>query len=888
MLTVNVVDSPDAGLDNPVTACNTETTFDLFANLDGTPDTGGTWADLDASGAVITGNTVDLTSLAAGSYRFEYTVTGTAPCANATAIVTVDVITTAPSAGNDNTVSACNTNTAFDLFGSLLGSPNPGGTWADMDASGAVITGDDVNLVGVALGTYRYQYTITVAGCGSSSAIVTVDVEDAPNAGANRSVTACTTNTAFSLLTGLGGTPDNGGTWTDLDGSGAVIAGNFADFSGTTPGSYRYQYTVTGTAPCATASAILTVQVNICAGGNCNTVEITPEPSPATCTLSNGSIHFNIDPAVPAVNNTGVRIDISGPVNRTNLNNPDFAGLPIGDYTFTIQYGDPSCVIPGIFTIDQSGTVGVPEVSDPISPSCFGTATGAVTIDVDGETGNPLQWSLTPANPTSWVDFNAGEPGGVTGLPAGNLLISIRRTSADPCNAAAFVTITETAPELTASFTMTSATCGNSDGSIAITPGGAYTYELDGVPTVPDIGNVFRNQNGGNHIITAIDGTTGCEQDFAVVVPFPGLVDTTPLSTSSGSCTSGGTIFFFIEDAGSVNYEIGFTTDLFSQPTNYSSAYYSPPVSPSNDGFVQIPGLPRGDYYIWVRSASVQCPTRVNSTAQSIGGAYAVSFEVGCRETNGDLSLTNITGAPGISYTYEIDGPSLLTGTLTPDVFGNATIAGFGGTVAYKVRLIQDQNIIAGCPNVRSTDEDAPNGSLDITSVDNAESFPDQPTGTMLVKIQESFSAPYEVWVVDNTTLVSTDTLLAVRNPVIFESNFTNMSAGSYTVYVEDARGCRKMLSNDLPLDTDIFIPNIFTPNDDGLNEKFYVRNLPNGSKLSVTNRWGKEVYSSGNYNLDNLWDGGGSPDGVYFYRLQIKGGDTYTGWVEILRGTKP
>jgi len=47
-------------------------------------------------------------------------------------------------------------------------------------------------------------------------------------------------------------------------------------------------------------------------------------------------------------------------------------------------------------------------------------------------------------------------------------------------------------------------------------------------------------------------------------------------------------------------------------------------------------------------------------------------------------------------------------------------------------------------------------------------------------------------------------------------------------------------------------------------------------------------VYSSNDYNLETLWDGGDTPDGVYFYRLQIKGGKTYTGWIEILRGTKP
>jgi gliding motility-associated-like protein len=88
-------------------------------------------------------------------------------------------------------------------------------------------------------------------------------------------------------------------------------------------------------------------------------------------------------------------------------------------------------------------------------------------------------------------------------------------------------------------------------------------------------------------------------------------------------------------------------------------------------------------------------------------------------------------------------------------------------------------------------------------------------------------------------------------------------------------------------MDLDIFIPNVFTPNDDGANEVFFIRNLPDaGSELIVTNRWGKEVYVSEGYRND--WKGEGAADGIYFYRLKINGKDPITGWVEIMRGQKP
>jgi gliding motility-associated-like protein len=89
-------------------------------------------------------------------------------------------------------------------------------------------------------------------------------------------------------------------------------------------------------------------------------------------------------------------------------------------------------------------------------------------------------------------------------------------------------------------------------------------------------------------------------------------------------------------------------------------------------------------------------------------------------------------------------------------------------------------------------------------------------------------------------------------------------------------------------MDQTIYIPNIFTPNDDGVNDGFFIRNLPaaGGSKLVITSRWGKEIYRSENY--DNTWKGDGAADGIYFYQLQIGSSAPITGWVEVLRGQKP
>jgi gliding motility-associated-like protein len=63
---------------------------------------------------------------------------------------------------------------------------------------------------------------------------------------------------------------------------------------------------------------------------------------------------------------------------------------------------------------------------------------------------------------------------------------------------------------------------------------------------------------------------------------------------------------------------------------------------------------------------------------------------------------------------------------------------------------------------------------------------------------------------------------------------------------------------------------NIFTPNDDGINEGFIIKGIesfPN-SQLQVYNRWGTLVFESPNYSNQNPWDGKNVEDGVYYWIL--------------------
>jgi gliding motility-associated-like protein/uncharacterized repeat protein (TIGR01451 family) len=85
----------------------------------------------------------------------------------------------------------------------------------------------------------------------------------------------------------------------------------------------------------------------------------------------------------------------------------------------------------------------------------------------------------------------------------------------------------------------------------------------------------------------------------------------------------------------------------------------------------------------------------------------------------------------------------------------------------------------------------------------------------------------------------------------------------------------------------DLEIPNAFTPNGDGKNDRFEIKGRENydNIELSIYNRWGDEVYRNMNYK--NEWDGSNLNEGTYYYLLRLKKGtvvESRRSWVLIKR----
>ncbi|MBL7939988.1 MAG: gliding motility-associated C-terminal domain-containing protein [Flavobacteriales bacterium] len=256
-LTISLTPAPNAGSDSTVAACITQTSIDLFAALGAGAQTGGSWTDIDVSGA-LTDSIFDPSMAGNGTFRFQYAIVVPAPCSNAFSTITV-VVGSGSSAGEDSTLTICGGYTAYPLINALGGDPDPGGTWVDQLGTGALLPGDSVlNASMIPPGTVAgFTYTVEDAGCGNVQATVQLTISDFPDAGGPSDLVLCTTADPVDLFTQLTGTPETGGVWTGPQG--VPNNGIFVP-QANAPGPYTY--TVAGNEYCPDSAAVINVVVN--------------------------------------------------------------------------------------------------------------------------------------------------------------------------------------------------------------------------------------------------------------------------------------------------------------------------------------------------------------------------------------------------------------------------------------------------------------------------------------------------------------------------------------------------------------------------------------------------------------------------------------------------
>ncbi|SEQ23024.1 valyl-tRNA synthetase, partial [Flavobacterium urocaniciphilum] len=112
--TVTITSAPTAGTNGTTVLCSTSAPIDLFTQLGGSPDIGGTWSPALASGTGVFNPTVDTP----GVYTYTINIPG---CAVTSATVNVTV-NPQPNAGVDGNTTVCDSSVApIDLFSLITG-----------------------------------------------------------------------------------------------------------------------------------------------------------------------------------------------------------------------------------------------------------------------------------------------------------------------------------------------------------------------------------------------------------------------------------------------------------------------------------------------------------------------------------------------------------------------------------------------------------------------------------------------------------------------------------------------------------------------------------------------------------------------------------------------
>ena len=881
-LTITVNPLPNAGSNGNLTICSNGSLQDLFTSLGGTPQTGGVWSPALASGTGVFNPSVD----AAGVYT--YTVTGTAPCGSIAASVTVS-ITPAPNAGSNGTVTLCANSPSQDLFTSLGGTPQTGGVWSPALASGTGVFNPAVDAAGV------YTYTVTgTSPCANGTASATVTVNPLPNAGSNGSLTICSNGSPQDLFTSLGGTPQTGGVWSPALASGTGVFNPSVDAAGV------YTYTVTGTAPCGSIAANVTVSITPApnAGSNGTVTLCANSPSQDLFTslggtpqtggvwspaLASGTGVFN--PAVDAAGVytytvTGTSPCANGTASATVTVNPLPNAGSNGSLTICSN-GSPQDLFTSLGGTPQTGGVWSPALASGtgvFNPSV--DAAGVYTYTVTGTApcgsiAANVTVSITPAP-------NAGSNGTVTlcaNSPSQDLFTSLGGTPqtggvwspALASGTGVFNPAVDAAGVYTYTVTGTSP-CANGTASATVT--------VNPLPNAGSNGSLTICSNGSpQDLFTSLGGT-----------PQTGGVWSPALASGTGVFNPS------VDAAGVYTYTVTGTAPCGSIAANVTVSITPAPNagsngtvtlcanSPSQDLFTSLGGTPQtggvwspalasgtGVFNPAVDAAGVYTYT-VTGTSPCANGTASATVTVNPLPnagSNGSLTICSngspqdlFTSLGGTPQTGGVWSPALASGT---GVFNPSVDA--AGVYTYTVTGTAPCGSIAA--NVTVSITPAPNAGSNGTVTLCANS-PSQDLFTSLGGTPQTGG----VW----SPALASGT--GVFNPAVD-------AAGVYTYTVTSLCTSKSasvtLTINNCPI-TDIVIPDGFSPNGDGVNDEFVIENLvtlyPNFS-LEIFNRYGSVLYE-GNINTPN-WNGkstekltigdGLLPTGVYFYIVNFNDG---------------
>jgi gliding motility-associated-like protein len=369
-----------------------------------------------------------------------------------------------------------------------------------------------------------------------------------------------------------------------------------------------------------------------------------------------------------------------------------------------------------------------------------------------------------------------------------------------------------------------------------------YTATLvpsDGVFSGPGIsGNVFNPYVAGMgvHQLIYTYGSGPCfTSDTFNITVYPSL-QTTLTANNMSICKGGGSLITVITTGGNpntVSYTYTWSNGLFSTTSNV--------VSPNTTTTYSV-------------TTSDGCSDdRLDSITISVYSSFYPTFitsEINCNGTPGTASVS-VSGSSTYSYQWN-----------TSPIQTSSTMNGLSGS-NYLVTITETSSgcffdttiTIPGYGIINSLFSINPNLAC-IPYENEAATF-----------IDLSLGANQGYWELGDGTTIP---YVAGQNP---EYLFNEPGTYSMKLHVENVGGCTDEFEKDFCVlaPVVIFIPDIFSPNGDGLNDILYARvRSVNEFTFLVYDRWGEKVFETNDSNIG--WDGyfknKAAEQGVYVWYL--------------------
>jgi gliding motility-associated-like protein len=825
-------------------------------------------------------------------------------------------VLTASAAATDITCNGANDG-SITITPAVVGVDNGGYafTWTPNVGIGATLNSLGVN-----------TYTILVTDTNGCTATAQEDIAEPTALNINTNVTheSCNIGNDGSITTSVsGGTPlatgDYNYIWSNIE-----ITSDITGLSGDT-----YTVTVTDANACtATATEVIN-------SPNGPTI-ISAIPTNVSCaTSTNGAITVT---ALPG-NDPIATYEWSTTPIQTMTTATD---LSPGVYTVTVT-DTGGCGVTTTATVDAPPILveAIPAVTT--TPLCLGDGDGTITLNIGGgvEPYN-YDWSNGSTGPA----FNT-----LTNLIAGTYTVTV--IDANLCELAISGIVVLDPPAINVLFqniqpvSCFGAVSPNCDGEATVSASGGlsttYTFTWDNGETSTGLSSTAFQLCQGNHAVTVTD-MAGCTEefnmtDFGLEIPAPPVVGIADIITEDVSCFGDidgtATILPTGGDGGPYNivwsngqigdtatglaptqYTVSITDGLGCESVPFTITVGEPQplqleitdtidISCSGEANGSIQVAPIGgnaadglSTYEWTPNTT----NTLNTAVQLSTGTYGVTVTdiKGCTATNEAL----IEEPTPIYFEYT-HGEPLCFGLAT--VFGIDSISGGGGEpYIYTIDGFNFQSsnqaapVLAGDYTIAITDNSGCEITEELTITQPAEIIvalgPD-----VEIQLGESYEIIPTITPLGALDVLTWDPVIWLSCDTCFNPTAAPLDDQVYTLLVTDSDGC--FGSDDIFIDVDpnrnVFIPNAFTPNEDGHNDFFapYIGpGVENIKSIYVFDRRGEVVYFTQNFVPDGIgnngWDGtlGGKfmNTSVFVYIIEVAFTDgqsrTYKGDVTLLR----